>query len=99
MGLNWSVSEASDGTDVFGAPWEGLGVVGWISKDRGIPRKNMEHPVNQEVGDGVCQESRCDRTGRHRSVSEASDETDVLGAFREEFGIVDLWGFRGGASC
>ena len=44
MGLNRSVSEASDGTDVFGAPWEDLGVVGWISRNQGIPRKNREIP-------------------------------------------------------
>ena len=32
MSLNWSVADASDGTDVFGAPWEDLGAVGSISK-------------------------------------------------------------------
>ena len=41
MGLNRSVSEASDGTDVFGAPWEDLGVVGWISRNQGSPRKKI----------------------------------------------------------
>ena len=40
--------------------------------------------------DGVCQGSKCERTGRDRSVSEASDETDVLGAFWKDVGIVDL---------
>ena len=94
MGLNRSVSEASDGTDVFGAPWEDLGVVGWISKNRGIPRKKYGNPENHEVLDGVSQGSRCDRTGRGRSVSEASDETDVFGAFWEDSGIVDFGGFR-----
>ena len=81
MGLNRSVSEASDGTDVFGAPWEDLGVVGWISRSQGIPRKKSEKPKTCEVLDGVPQGSRCDRTGRDRSVSEASDETGGFGAF------------------
>ena len=96
LGLNRSVSEASDGTDVFGAPWEDLGVVGWISRNQGIPRKKLENPENCEVPDGVPQGSRCDRTGRDRSVSEASDETDVVGAFLEDLGIIDFGGFRGG---
>ena len=34
MGLNRSVSEASDRIDVFGGPWEDLGLVGWISENR-----------------------------------------------------------------
>ena len=74
--------------------WALGGFVGWISKNRGIPRqKKQGKPENHEVPDGVPQGSRCDRTGRDRSVSEASDETDGLGAFWEDFGIVDLWGF------
>ena len=99
MGLNRSVSEASDGTDVFGAPWKDLGVVGWISRNQGIPRKQKsENHENWEVPDGIPQGSRCDRTGRDRSVSEASDEMDVLGAFWEDFVIVNFGGFRGGTS-
>ena len=33
MGLNRSVSEASDGTDVFGASWEGFGS-GWLELEK-----------------------------------------------------------------
>ena len=82
MGLNRSLSEVSDGTDVFGAPWEDLGVVGWISRIReSLEQKKSENLKNWEVPDGVPQGSRCDRTGRDRSVSEASDETHGFGAF------------------
>ena len=94
--LNRSVSEVSDGNDGFGAPWEDLGVVGWISRNQGIPReKKTENPENWKGPDGVPQGSRCDRTGRDRSVSEESDEMDGFGAFWEDFGIVDFWEFRG----
>ena len=81
MGLSRSVSEASAGTDEFRAPWEDLGVVGWILENEGIPRKKIGNPKNHKMPDGVPQGSRCDRTGRDRSVSEASDETHGFGAF------------------
>ena len=61
-------------------------------------KKTSEDLENFEVPDGVPQGSRSDRTGRDRSVSEASDEMAGLGAFWEDFGIVDFWGFRGGTS-
>ena len=78
-----------------GRVWE------WLVGSREIREsleKKSESPENLDVPDGVPQGSWCDRTGRDRSVSEASDETDVLGAFWEDFGIVDFGGFRGGTS-
>ena len=39
MDPNRSESEAYDGTDVFGASWEDLGGVGWISENRKIHRE------------------------------------------------------------
>ena len=70
----------------------------WLVGSREIREsleKNMENPENWEVPDGVPQGSRCDRTGRDRSVSEASDETDVLGAFGRILGLSILGGSEG----
>ena len=90
-----SVSEAYDGTDVFGASWEEFGGVGWISENRKIHRgKNRKIPENQEVADGARQGSVCGRMGGDRSVSEACDDTDGFGGFWEDFWISDFRGFR-----
>ena len=70
--------------------WEDLGVVGWISEIRKSLEQKNGKPENHEVPDGVPHGSRCDRTGRDRSVSEASDEVDGFGAFWKHFGTVDF---------
>ena len=63
-----------------------------LEKSRNLSNKiseNRETMKVPEVSQGP-QGSRCDRTGRDRSVSEASDDTDGFGAFWEDFGIVDF---------
>ena len=69
----------------------------WLVRSREIraslEKKKKENLENWEVHDGVPQGSRCDRTGRDRSVSEASNAMDRFGAFWEDFGIVEFWGF------
>ena len=98
MAPNESVLEACDGTDVFGASWEDLGGVDWISKKRKVRRKqNGEITENQEVADGACQGSVCGRMGGDRSELEPSDDTmgfgGLLGGFLEHFGVsrASLW--------
>ena len=80
MDPNRSILEACDGTDVFGASWEDLGGVGWISEKQKVRwKENGKITENQEVADGACQGSVCSRMGRDRSVFEASDDTDGFG--------------------
>ena len=73
-----------------GRIWEWL--VGFRRIGESLEEKlgNLE---NHKVPDGVPQECRCDRTGRDRSVSKASDEMDGFAAFWNDFGIVDFGGF------